>query len=115
MPENQEEQKQPEGEIPQKVKYENIEVSYPTIYINNAEFGTTEWDINLTLSEINKANVETNTLGIVPRVRIVMSVPFAVRFVEVMKRTLDTYMKTVTQQLEKQQQPSAPPKSDSTP
>ncbi len=115
MPENQEEQKQPEGEIPQKVQYENIEVSYPTVYINNAEFGTTEWDMSLTLSEINKADGETATIFIVPRVRIVMSIPSALRFVEVMMRTLDTYRKTVTEQLEKQQQPSAPPKSDSTP
>ncbi len=98
------EEKERPGEkiIPANIEF--VQAQCPTLYINNAQFGTTEWDIHMDLSEIKDANVETKTLYVIPRIKIVMSIPFAIKFAAVMQKTLDSFtqaMRETTEQLER--------------
>ena len=81
MRKGQQSKKRDEG-VPLKLK--NVQVQAPTIYVNNAAFGMTEWDMTVDISEIHSADMEEMALNIIPRARLVMSPPFAIRFYQAM-------------------------------
>jgi hypothetical protein len=79
---------------------ETVRAEVPTIYVNNATFGMTEFDIHIELSEIQGANPDEKKVLISPRARAVMSYPFALRFLSTLSKFLDAYGKTKKEQEE---------------
>jgi len=82
-----------------RLTFEAVNADVPTIYVNNARFGMTEWDMNIELGEIHSADSEKKKLFIIPRARLVMSVSFALRFHQAMKSNLDNYQKLLEQEM----------------
>lgn len=91
-----------------QVKFEEKKTDVPTIYVNNAQFSTTEWDIRIDLSELHSLDVEARKMFIVPRVRLVMSPQFAVRFFQVMENNLRQYQKSLEERVKQAQEVNRP-------
>ena len=66
------------------LNFKIVQPEAPTIYVNNAAFGMTEWDMTVDISEIHSADIEEQALKIIPRARLIMSPPFALRFYQAM-------------------------------
>ena len=87
-----------------QITFESVKADVPTIYVNNARFGMTEWDMNIELGEIHSANPAEKKLLIIPRARLIMSVSFATRFFQAMKANLDDYYKLLEQRVQEQEE-----------
>ena len=83
---------------------ESVKADVPTIYVNNARFGMTEWDMNIELGEIHSADPAEKKLFVIPRAKLVMSVSFALRFHQAMKANLDNYQKLLEQEIQRREE-----------
>jgi len=85
------------------VTMRTVEDVPPSIYVNNAIFDMTQWDINIDLSELRRAipgeNPDSPILLINPTVRLIMTVPYAKVFADALLRHIAKYEK-----IEKDQQ-----------
>ncbi|MCH7979208.1 MAG: hypothetical protein IH935_09560 [Acidobacteria bacterium] len=67
----------------------------------------TEWDMSVDISEIHSANIEEQALNIIPRARLIMSLPFALRFHQAMGNQIDKHQALTAERIkefEKSQQ-----------
>ena len=65
-----------------------LEKELPTFYTNNAQFSSTEMDLRIDLGEIQDSETlpdGTLKIRVVPKARVFMSWPFALRFYKVMQ------------------------------
>ena len=92
-----------------QVTFEEKKTDVPTLYVNNAQFSTTEWDIRIDLSELHSIDVEAKKMFVVPRVRLVMSPLFANRFFQVMQNNLQQFQKSLEEKV-KEARETNPPK-----
>jgi len=85
----------------------------PTFYINNAHFSVSDMDMKIDLCEIQSAEVKDGikTISVMPKARIFMAWPFAVRFLGVMKQQLDNHQKVMAEMLAEFKQKQAEQKS----
>jgi hypothetical protein len=70
------------------VTFEMVKPDFPTVYANDAICSLTQWDMRIDFRELQELKVESKTMTVVPRVRIVMSHKFAVRFYQAMGNNL---------------------------
>ena len=87
-----------------QVTFEEKKTDVPTLYVNNAQFSTTEWDIRIDLSELHSIDVEAKKMFIVPRLRLVMSPFFATRFFQVMESNLKQFQKILEEKVKQSQE-----------
>jgi len=72
----------------QQVKIVEKQTEVPSLYVNNAQFTNTEWDIRIDVGELHSVDAETKTMFVVHRLRLIMNPGFAQRFVDVLAGTL---------------------------
>jgi len=104
MPQDSAPKESPKEQTP---KFRAIQPEAPSIYINNANFGMTEADITVDIGEIYSVIPEEQIFNIVPRARLIMSVPFAFRFLIALKTQLDKHQQVKAQLLEESKRAAA--------
>ena len=72
-----------------RIKVEEKETALPSLYINNAQFSMTEWDVRIDLGELHSVDAEKRTMFIAPRLRVIMTPEFAQRFLEALHGVLE--------------------------
>jgi hypothetical protein len=75
----------------QQIKIEAKQTDVPSLYVDNAQFSRTEWDVRLDLGELHSVVSETKTMFVIPKVRLLMTPAFAERFVEVFSRIMEKW------------------------
>lgn len=91
-----------------QVTFEPIKADVPTIYVNNAVFSQTQWDMRIDLSELYTLDVENKKMSIVPRARLIMDFRFAARFVDAMSQNLQRLHEIMEQQQREANKASQP-------
>lgn len=93
----------------QQIKIEKKQTEAPSLYVDNAQFSRTEWDIRLDLGELHSINSETKTMFVIPKVRLLMTPAFAERFLEVFARIMEKWKEAAKRaETEEMQAPKEP-------
>jgi len=82
------------------------EKEYPSLYINNAQFSSSDLELRIDLCEIQEGHTDKNgvhTILVTPKARVFMSWPFVVRFNAVMQQQIEMRKNSVTEEWSKRE------------
>lgn len=84
-------EKTEEAKKPQKTKVDYLPLDVPSVYVNHAQMSFSIFDSSIVVGEIAGTDRGTNTMNVLPRVKLIMSHRFLVEFAALLNRNLEAF------------------------